>query len=393
MARWLLLPVLALALIGCGRLGYDPVASVRDGDIEDSAVVDDGQADAVASVAGWWDCNWLSRQPISIISEGTAVTAPYAMSVTFDHAGLVAAGSSKMGGDDVRIIHFKNSVWTEIDRVLDPASSWNATDTKVWFNLADDLPAIGTTSLSYFLYFGSPLATIPPSDANTVFHYADLFDRADSGDVGAGWILRDGNTGFAGNIDLLNGALYFESVNQADNRPIADHTFPTIGTELVWRVGFNWQRTGVENTYRLHLQMGNSGAMEAVPSTAIFSQVGVGPSLVWVSPDQGAAAHETLGYEVAQAFTEMSVISGRADIEVIAYIGGGAYDVFVDGALFVEGAPFSTAQSQLDQIRLMPFDIGHDSFASRDFDYVIVRKHVSPEPRAKPAVLQASNCP
>jgi hypothetical protein len=128
------------------------------------------------------------------------------------------------------------------------------------------------------------------------------------------------------------------------------------------------------------MQLGASGAIEAVPSTAIFSRAGMGPSLLWMSPDQGAAVHESLGVDLNPAIMDLGFVSGSADFEIAADTVAGSYGVLVDGEERATNVAFATPVSQLDQLRLMTWDVGHTSFGSRQFDYVIVRPRLAVEP-------------
>src|SRR5690606_21803016 len=77
-------------------------------------------------------------------------------------------------GDDVRVFFDAGAGPVELDRFLDPASSWNAVSTKIWFQVQ---PGDG----SYFLYYGQPEASDPPADPQNVFLLYEGFDAAHDG--------------------------------------------------------------------------------------------------------------------------------------------------------------------------------------------------------------------
>ena len=124
---------------------------------------------------GWWDTNYSFRQQITVNTGTEAVNAGYSASLTFDHAALVAAGEAHFTGDDVRVVHYDGITYTELDRVLDTYSTWDVSDTKIWFQLVN---SIGASSVDneYLLYYGFPLSPPPPADMENVFLVGDDFN-------------------------------------------------------------------------------------------------------------------------------------------------------------------------------------------------------------------------
>ncbi|KPJ58208.1 MAG: hypothetical protein AMJ46_14510, partial [Latescibacteria bacterium DG_63] len=126
----------------------------------------------------WWDSSYAYRKKITVSAGSESVPSGYSASVTFDHAALVnAVPSSKSlaSGDDIRIARWDGSTWTELDRVLDPLSSWNDGSTKIWFSLVDPISASSSDS-SYYLYYGNISASGPPDDWANVFMVGDDFN-------------------------------------------------------------------------------------------------------------------------------------------------------------------------------------------------------------------------
>ncbi|GLZ30123.1 hypothetical protein Lesp02_23130 [Lentzea sp. NBRC 105346] len=123
----------------------------------------------------WWNANYAQRHVITVTTTTAASPADYTQSVTFDHAAMVSAGTAQADGDDVRVLYWNGSTWTELDRVLDDYSSWNSTTTQLWFKLPT---AIGASSSdgSYFLYHANPSAASPPVTKSNVYVYADGFE-------------------------------------------------------------------------------------------------------------------------------------------------------------------------------------------------------------------------
>ncbi|MGQ0550853.1 MAG: hypothetical protein ACT4PY_14420 [Armatimonadota bacterium] len=326
----------------------------------------------------WWNASWGYRRVIGVSTGAASAPTGYSLPLTFDHAALVLAGKSLSSGNDMRVLYWNGAIWVELDRVLDPQSAWNQATTKIWFKTQGALTANSTTN-SYYLYYGNAAAGAPPANEANVFHFADFFNRAASDVVGSGWTITEST----GDIDIASNALFFNVTGNLNNRPLADHTFPAVTDRLVWRFGFNWTRTGSEITYRLHMQLGQNANMANPPSeTNFWSNAGVGPSLLWAGPDQGMTNHQGFGTAVGTAVTERQVVSGVAHIEVIVNVAANTYDLYISDVLRASGVAFSSAQTSLDKLRFLTWQLSTAPFSGRSFDYTYVRRHVSPEPVA-----------
>jgi hypothetical protein len=131
---------------------------------------------------GWWDCDYDYRKQLTITAGTAAVPSDYTLSITFDHAALVGAGKSQADGDDIRLLYWNGSAWVELDRYLDPSSSWNDASTSLWFKTQAGIPASGSDS-DYYLYYGNPAAGSAPANPGNVVLFMDDFE---SGDL-SGW--------------------------------------------------------------------------------------------------------------------------------------------------------------------------------------------------------------
>ncbi len=127
-----------------------------------------------ASQASWWNCAWAYRKVLPVTTGAAAAPAGYSVSVTFDHAALVAAGKARADGNDVRIVRWTGSSWVELDRVLDETTLWNTTTTKLWFATAAAIGA-SSTDASTYLYYGNGAAATPPANALAVYLFHDDF--------------------------------------------------------------------------------------------------------------------------------------------------------------------------------------------------------------------------
>ena len=373
-----------------GVCGHQPaMADCDDGDpctIEDvcSESACSGGPAACPTDPAWWSCDIPYRRPLVIGSEPAGQSL--AVALVIDHAGMVAAGLSDTDGGDLRIVHVTaDGGTTELDRVLDPESAWQLSNTTLWFRLQ-------AGGGSYLLYHGEESPPPPHADESGVFHFADFFERADSQELGEGWEETEGG----GQVSIADGAMHFDVTADLDNRPLADHSFDAIDGTLEWRFGMDWAVTGPESFYRLHMQLGATAAMMPVPAPSdLFASAGAGVSLVWAAPSQGMTHHEALGWAVGSAVSEAAVVSGPHSIAVRAEPGPGTFDLFVDGAIVGASLPFSDLVTSIDRVRILTWDVNDQNFAEgRDFDWMLVRRVLSPEPAAGLGPHQSiTDCP
>ncbi len=138
---------------------------------------------------GWADASYGLRQRIDVTAGTVDSPTGYTTSVVVDHASLVAGQLSLASGDDLRLFRYDGTTWTELDRVLDPASGWNSATTRLWFRTQEEI--LAGSSVSYWLYFAKPTAGTPPADPDNVWLLREGFesglgsftDRTD----GTGW--------------------------------------------------------------------------------------------------------------------------------------------------------------------------------------------------------------
>jgi hypothetical protein len=139
----------------------------------------------------WFDTNWLYRKKITITSGSIAIPTGYSVNVTFNHSNLVTNGKSKVNGEDVRILYWNGATWDELDRMLDPSSSWNGASTKIWFKTQEVISSSASND-DYYLYYGNALATSPSTNSSNVFFFYDGFE---SGNLSAWSGFGEGSAG------------------------------------------------------------------------------------------------------------------------------------------------------------------------------------------------------
>jgi hypothetical protein len=315
---------------------------------------------AEAATPAWWNAGYLQRAQTTVETID-ATPAGYTLSITIPHSSWVASGLSLAGGNDVRVTYWNGSAWIELDRVLDPHTSWNTNGTKLWFRSQAGMSA-SSTDTNYWVYYGNPSAGSPPANGNNVF---DLWDDFSSGSVDPAkwnvWAVPGGGS------TVSNGELV-----------VTGTTDPAT-----W-----WNYSGLETV---------AGFNVGYHSAADFSIV-----------SQSANAHEHWKLGVGPADDVISVASTNSPDKQVSYYNGSGWtdvgDSTLDGQTFgyqhVASAvdPAGTAlwweNSSLKgthsgtptwgsnlYFMYAPNDDANETFEVR-FDNVMIRKYVTNEPTA-----------
>jgi hypothetical protein len=228
-------------------------------------------------------------------------------------------------------------------------------------------PAAGFTGTDEFTYLASDgtlesaaaTVTIAVGDAPPLF--SDSFSRATSASVGNGWVEVEG-TGAAAALD--GARLRFLDTSEAVMRPLVTHRFPVVTSGfLEWEFELDWAKTGTDDAYAVHMQLGDGAQMSSASPTA-----GVGIDLVW---GRVGGAEQTLGYRRAGATTALMPLAGSATIRVRVDIGALAYDVYVDGASVGSAIPLETSVA-FDTMRFFADGVEEAAFSGRTFDSITV---------------------
>ena len=115
-----------------------------------------------------------------LIKSSDSLPTEYSIGFTINHSKLFSEGKSLISGDDMRIFYDSTGEFSgsqvELDRVLDEKSSWNATDTKIWFKLQNEMGGNSEYSTNYRLYFGKTDASFPLGDKSKVYVMWDDFN-------------------------------------------------------------------------------------------------------------------------------------------------------------------------------------------------------------------------
>lgn len=110
---------------------------------------------------------------ISLEGSSQAAEPGYSTQILIDHAYLVRNGAAS-NGSDLAFVYVKNGEGYSIDRFLDPSSSWNHNQTRLWFPLQAPISVGTQVKGSYYLVFG-PSQFKVNEDPNRVFLMFDHF--------------------------------------------------------------------------------------------------------------------------------------------------------------------------------------------------------------------------
>lgn len=222
----------------------------------------------------WWNTDYTAHRQITVTAGSANVPSSYSVSFTFDHASLVSGDLSRSDGNDVRIVYWDGDSWVELDRMLDPQSSWNDGSTRVWFRTQSAISSSASDN-NYYLYYGNSEAGSPPADWNDVFI---LYDDFSSGtlDTTNRWSSCSGCSISSGILTLSVGSTLYG--NSAINIGINTRTeyyiqlasgFASFNDILLANAASsgNWVGMWTENGTTLRAEH-SSGGLTSVPNTS-----------------------------------------------------------------------------------------------------------------------------
>jgi hypothetical protein len=123
----------------------------------------------------WWNTNYSNRQQLLITTGSTAPDKGYedytVRLAVLDTQALISGGQMQSDCDDLRVVYYDGSSWSEVDRHV---INCNSATTEVRFMLQADI-ANDTTDNSYFIYYGNAwtLGPSPVSTTNVYLWYDD----------------------------------------------------------------------------------------------------------------------------------------------------------------------------------------------------------------------------
>jgi hypothetical protein len=310
---------------------------------------------------------------LRVTTGNSAIPAGYSIPFTFDHAAWVSGGAAAADGSDVQLWRGTEPP-EQLHFVLDPDSSWNAVDTRIWFAAPADVGA-NLMSETLFLRFQAPSSLL--RDERQVFHFADFFDRADAADPGAPWSLVEDT----GNIDIVNGALTWVVAGDLDRRPLADADFDALDGLFVLDIGMNWDFDGVsESLYAFGVQLGDGPNMPVPAVGQILDYTGAGPTIGWGGTWLGATDAEAIVSSTPLATTQLVAASGAMRVAVLADVASQTYAVLHDGVVVGNSIDFASTVASLSRLRMYTVDLQEAYHSGRYVDWVIVRPIVAVAP-------------
>jgi hypothetical protein len=312
----------------------------------------------------WWDTSYSYRKQTTVSASGATAPSGYSASLTFDHAALVAASKSQADGDDVRVAHWNGTAWTQLDRVLGETSSWNSASTQIWFSTQGSV-ADGTLDSGYYLYYGDPSALSPPASKANVYLAYDDFTSATVNATPSDWTVQTGGP--------------WHAVDSGGNRILRRKaTGGTTGRQYLKRNGISETNVYVQAKVRM-----TAGGSE---DTACAFMRGAGTGSADLSgyrfciqdwPGEGRVHHR--GKMVSGTFTNIErtpyAWSDATWYTTAGAIYGSTLKMWVNGSLVATNT--DTSLSAAGSVGLYAF-VG--SQIDYDFDDVLVRRYVSPEP-------------
>ena len=105
----------------------------------------------------WWNKDYQHYRKLIVVNNSTRfLPESQTVNLVLNHINLVAAGSSRADGSDLRIVYYQDGNFQELARQLAGSNTQNTT---VSFNLVRAVTAGGSDS-EYYLYYGNDNAVI-----------------------------------------------------------------------------------------------------------------------------------------------------------------------------------------------------------------------------------------
>jgi hypothetical protein len=179
-------------------------------------------------------------------SEENSLVSEYSVSVVLNTTSLVSAGKMLSNGNDLRIVYWNGSSWTELDRQI---IDMNTTSTQVWFKTQADISA-GSSDNNYFMYYGNSAPPAPldywsdsmgADSPSRVYWYADSFEEHANNTDPDGW-TNEGSEDY--NVVVYEGNRWLKRMVRVnwENGTFAS-SMSNVG-DAVWMVDIHYNQTG-----------------------------------------------------------------------------------------------------------------------------------------------------
>ncbi len=117
--------------------------------------------------AQWFDEDWAYRLPVTVTNAGSAQT-DFQVSITLNTNSLISNSKMQSDCDDIRITNNMGKLlpyWIQTG-----TNACNSTTTKIWVKV----PAIPTTGMTLYIYYGNPVASNFQNGQNTFIYFEDF---------------------------------------------------------------------------------------------------------------------------------------------------------------------------------------------------------------------------
>jgi len=161
-----------------------------------------------ASEPTWWNDNYAYRLPLKIVNNVSIELSDYTVYVEVNTADLISAGKILPNGDDLRIVYWTGTTSIECDRDISGGTDTLSTTTnaQIYFKIKNSIPALGSCTGSYYLYYGNPSAVNPPANKDNVYLFSDNFTGNDGETNLPKWNVYTGPSG-RGVVEIQNNSL------------------------------------------------------------------------------------------------------------------------------------------------------------------------------------------
>src|SRR5690606_7103925 len=212
----------------------------------------------------------------------------------------------------------------------------------------------------------SSVQYVQANTVTTLFH--DDFSRPDSSSPGNNWTENESKSTAAKiGSDRLVLTPTDEAYSPTLTQQFSQQTEGTI--ELTY--DFDWTMTSSENTYGVHVQLGDSSIMSGADSDS-----GVAVDIKWAGPAYGMTDHEGLGYVDSNANTvQLAQASGPTTVKAIVDLDANTFDLDInpiDGVVEATGIDLVNNVS-IDTLRIFTDSVNYRKFSNRAFDNILIQ--------------------
>jgi hypothetical protein len=263
--------------------GFEDTGEFGEEDVGHEDMEEFGEEDlCVPPDPPWWDNNWISRRHLTVDAALADYTYQVELDVTTTPSSNEIHALCLPSGNDLRVLVWDGSNWTQIDRYLE---YFESSVIKIWFKNVNP-------TAEYYMYYDNPGAAMPPEDLQNVFLWFDDFNRSD-GDPGIGSIY---DTYGSGTWVISGGELVQNSTHEFTFMYItAGVDWENIELTYIWRSDptgdidcgpiVQWlpEEAGGQSGYYIERQSGTLIVWELPDLNSLLSVSATEPSRDWHS--------------------------------------------------------------------------------------------------------------